>query len=57
MLVLSRKKSERIRIGDDVVIEVCEIRPNAVRLGITAPRSVKVLRAEVPDQTETEKDV
>lgn len=57
MLVLSRKKSERIQIGDDVVIEVCEIRPNAVRLGITAPRSVKVLRAEVPDQTETEKDV
>ena len=56
MLVLSRKKSERIRIGDDIVIELCEIRPNAVRLGITAPRSVRVLREEVPER-DTEQEV
>ena len=47
MLVLSRKQTESIHIRDDVVVTVLEIRGNRVRLGIEAPKSVPVHRAEV----------
>ena len=47
MLVLARKKNERVMIGDDVVVEVIEIRGEKVRLGITAPRDKSVHREEV----------
>lgn len=47
MLVLSRKKDEAIRINDDVVITVVEIRGDKVRLGIEAPKEVAVHRQEV----------
>lgn len=48
MLVLSRKLDEVIRIGNDVEITVLAVKGNTVRLGIKAPRDVKVLRAELP---------
>lgn len=47
MLVLSRRVGERILIGDDIVITVVDVRHDTVRLGIAAPRSVRVNRAEV----------
>lgn len=47
MLILTRKLGEGIRIGDDTVIKVVEIRGGQVRLGITAPRVVPVHREEV----------
>lgn len=47
MLVLSRKKSEAIRISDDIVIRVVEIRGDKVRLGIDAPTVIPVHREEV----------
>lgn len=47
MLVLSRKKSERIVIGDEMTITVIEIRGDRVRLGIDAPRDVPVHREEI----------
>lgn len=47
MLVLSRKKDEKIRIGDNVEITVIEIRGDKVRLGIEAPKDVPVHRQEV----------
>ena len=47
MLVLSRKLGEVIKIGDDIAIEVVEIRGGRVRLGITAPDEVPVHRQEV----------
>jgi carbon storage regulator len=49
MLVLSRKKNERICINDDITITVVEIRGDKVRLGIEAPQTVKVHRQEVAD--------
>ena len=49
MLVLSRKKSETIIIGDDIVITVVEVRGDKVRLGIEAPKDVPVHRREVYD--------
>ena len=48
VLVLTRLKGERIRIGDDVVITVVETRSGgSVRLGIEAPAKVRVHREEV----------
>jgi carbon storage regulator len=47
MLVLSRKKDEKIKISDNIEIQVIEIRGDKVRLGITAPNDVSVHRLEV----------
>ncbi|MFT4469457.1 carbon storage regulator [Arthrobacter sulfonylureivorans] len=47
MLVLTRKPGERILIGDDIVITVLDARRDGVRLGIEAPRGVKIQRDEV----------
>jgi len=47
MLVLTRRVNERIVIGDNVVVTVLEVRGEQVRLGIEAPRDVKVFREEV----------
>lgn len=47
MLVLSRRVGERLLIGDDIVVTVIEVRSDGVRLGIEAPREVRVHRAEV----------
>lgn len=47
MLVLTRKRSEMIRIGEDVVIKVIKTGNGAVKLGIEAPQHVRVLRAEL----------
>lgn len=48
MLVLTRKLQEQICIGDNVTISVLKIKGNTVRIGIDAPRDVRVLRGEIP---------
>jgi len=53
MLVLSRRTGESVVIGDDVTITVLEVRGDVVRIGIDAPRSVAVHRAELLEQLET----
>lgn len=47
MLVLSRKLNESIVIADDIEVTVVEIRGNHVKLGISAPESVTILREEL----------
>ena len=47
MLILSRRVGESITIGKDIVIKVVEISGNQIRLGIDAPREVRVLREEI----------
>lgn len=47
MLVLTRKRSEMIRIGDDIVIKVIKTGRTTVKIGIDAPENVRVLRAEL----------
>jgi carbon storage regulator CsrA len=52
MLVLSRRVNEKIVLPDlNITLQVVSIKGNAVRLGISAPPEVTVLRAEVPDRT------
>jgi carbon storage regulator len=47
MLVLTRRKDEKIIIGDSITITVLEIHRDRVRLGIDAPRNIPVHREEV----------
>lgn len=47
MLVLSRKRNEQVYIDGQITIEVLQIKGNTVRLGISAPRDVKVMRGEL----------
>ncbi len=47
MLVLARKLTEVIHIGDDIVIKVLQIHNGVVRIGIDAPDSIRVLRGEL----------
>lgn len=52
MLVLTRRPGESIRIGTDVTVTVLEVRGDQIRIGIDAPRSVKVHREEVFQEIE-----
>jgi carbon storage regulator len=47
MLVLSRKESEKIRLGDSIVVTIVRVSGDKVRLGIEAPPDVIVLRDEL----------
>lgn len=47
MLVLSRKKDESIMIGDNVEIKILSVDGEQVKIGIVAPKSVKIHRSEV----------
>lgn len=47
MLVLSRKKDESIMIGDQIELKILSVDGDQVKLGIVAPKSVKVYRTEV----------
>ncbi|MFM2096447.1 MAG: hypothetical protein RIS70_3571 [Planctomycetota bacterium] len=53
MLVLSRKESERIRLGNSIVVTVVRVSGDKVRLGIEAPPDVLVLREELEAHNET----
>ncbi|MCL2184628.1 MAG: carbon storage regulator CsrA [Treponema sp.] len=54
MLILSRKVNEKVVIGDDITVSIIEIRGDQVRLGIDAPKIVKVFRQEVFDAIKVE---
>jgi carbon storage regulator len=47
MLILSRRAGESLTIGDDIVVTVVGINGNQIKLGIAAPREVRVLREEI----------
>ena len=49
MLALTRKIDERIQIGQDIFITILHVRGKQVRVGIEAPRNVRVKRAELAD--------
>ena len=50
MLVLSRKESETICLGDDIKITVVRVNKDRVRIGIDAPADVHVLRGELANK-------
>lgn len=54
MLVLTRKVNERIMIGEGVEISIVEIRGDQVKIGVVAPKDVKVFRYEVFEAIQAE---
>lgn len=56
MLVLSRKKNEKIVIDENIIITIVEVRGDKVRLGIEAPREVPIHRSEVYDAIQNEQN-
>jgi carbon storage regulator len=54
MLILSRKVNERVVIGDEITVSIIEIRGDQVRLGVNAPKTVKVFRQEIYDEIRAE---
>ncbi len=56
MLVISRKTSESIMIGDDIEIVVSEIGSERVKIGIRAPKGVPILRKELLETREMNRE-
>ena len=52
MLVLSRKQHQRIRLGDAITVTIVRLAGDQVRLGIDAPREIRVLRDELEPHEE-----
>lgn len=52
MLIIARRKGQRILIGDDVEVVVTELSKGVVKLGIVAPTSLAILRGETKDVAE-----
>ena len=49
MLILSRKVDEKIKIGTDITLTIIEVHGDQVKVGVEAPKNVKVFRQEVYD--------
>lgn len=47
MLVVTRKKGEKVLIGDDIVVTIIDVRRDGVRVGVDAPRGIRIQRHEV----------
>lgn len=47
MLVLSRQAGESVRIGENIEITVLDVRGGTVKIGVAAPRSVRIFRSEL----------
>lgn len=56
MLILTRRISESIIVGDDVKITVLGVKGNQVRLGIDAPKDLSVHREEIYERIKHEKE-
>jgi carbon storage regulator CsrA len=56
MLVLTRKNQQQIQIGNNIVVTILQVKGQTVRVGIEAPREVRVVRGEIADKDEKPKD-
>ncbi len=56
MLILTRKKGESIKIGDEIEIFITEVKGDKVRIGISAPENMKITRTELYLTVENNKE-
>lgn len=54
MLILTRKLGEKINIGDDITVTLVEIKGAQVKLGIEAPKHIKIHRQEIYERIREE---
>ncbi len=54
MLVLTRRAEEKIKIGDNIIVNILSVDGSVVKIGIDAPKEVTILRMEVLDQIKSE---
>lgn len=54
MLILTRKIDEKIKIGEDITITLIDVHGDQVKIGVEAPKNVKVFRQEVFDAIQSE---
>jgi carbon storage regulator len=47
MLILSRRESERVHLGDDIILTIVRVNGDKVRIGVEAPSHIKILRTEL----------
>ena len=47
MLILSRRESERVHLGDEIVLTIVRVNGDKVRIGVEAPSHIKILRTEL----------
>ncbi len=57
MLILSRKESECIHLGDEIVVTIVRVNGDKVRIGVQAPPHVKILRTELELNVDVEPTV
>jgi carbon storage regulator CsrA len=56
MLVLTRKFQQQIKIGDQITVTILRVKGQTVRVGIDAPREVRVVRGELPPEDQKAAD-
>lgn len=54
MLVITRKKDESVLIGDDIEIKIVKVEDGSVKLAISAPKDITILRKEILDKVKDE---
>jgi len=52
MLILSRRESERVHLGDDIILTIVRVNGDKVRIGVEAPAHIKILRTELERTSE-----
>jgi carbon storage regulator CsrA len=57
MLVLTRKLQQQIKIGEQITVTILRVKGNTVRVGIQAPRQVRVVRGELPKDADGQEAV
>ena len=56
MLVITRKVGDTIRIGNDIIIHITETGFKSVRIGVEAPKDIKIYRGEIYDKLKIKED-
>lgn len=57
MLILTRRISETVMVGDDVTVTILAVKGNHVRIGIDAPKNVAVHREEIYRRIKREQEI